>query len=80
MLTHYTLLAPSDAPIVEEKELFIASNPQSLEDFLKTELSGGRHVYCSFSQSQLHWSLIKTLKQREIKSISFYDGQALLLN
>lgn len=79
MLSHYTSVAIEQAPLHDERELFIASNVQSLEDFLKTELSSGRHIYCSFSQSKLDLCISKLLIRRRIKSISFYDGQTLLL-
>jgi|GEM_PF-6316073 len=78
MLTHYTSVAIEQAPLLDERELFIASNVQSLEDFLKTGLSIGRHIYCSFPLSCLDWGQRKIIKQREIKSISFLDGQVLL--
>jgi len=80
MLSNYSSIAIEDSPIVKQQELFIASNIQSLEDFLKTELSVGRHVYCSFSQSQLDWGLARSLMEREIKSISFFHGQTLIRN
>ena len=79
MLTNYTSVAIEQAPLLDESELFIASNVQSLEDFLKTELSIGRHIYCSFTQSQLDLCIAKLLTRRRIKSISFYDGQTLIL-
>ncbi|MEF1255800.1 MULTISPECIES: hypothetical protein [unclassified Vibrio] len=78
MLTHYSPIAFEKTPLIDERDLFIASNVQSLEDFLKTELSGGRHIYCSFSQSHLDWSVIRNIKHREIKSIGFVDGQTLV--
>lgn len=80
MLSNYSSIAIEDSPLVKEQELFIASNVQSLEDFLKTELSVGRHVYCSFNQSQLDWRLARSLIEREIKSISFFHGHMWLRN
>ncbi|MGL6316660.1 hypothetical protein [Vibrio sp. WXL103] len=58
----------------DEHTLFIASNNQSLDDFLKTPIASGKHVYCSFGQEQLDNHIKSTLNRRGVLSVSFNDG------
>lgn len=76
MLSQASLPSSERTPITD-KDLYIASHNDSLGDFLKKELSQGRHIYCSFTKAQLHGSLRRELKKREIQSISFIDGYTI---
>ncbi|MDN3683141.1 hypothetical protein QWZ04_22800 [Vibrio tapetis subsp. quintayensis] len=60
---------------IDERTLFIASSPDSLNDFLKTSLSEQKHVYCNFPSTQLNYLLRRALTAREILSISFQDAR-----
>ena len=74
MLADETPLIP-EKTLIEDKELFVASQPESLEDFFKTEISIGKHIYCSFPKEQFDGLLTRRSKQRQIKSIRFSDGE-----
>ncbi|WP_080967657.1 hypothetical protein, partial [Vibrio crassostreae] len=53
-----------------ETDLFIASHPDSLTDFLKTDLANHKHIYCCFSLSQFCFSFCRDLNARQVLSIS----------
>ncbi len=59
------------------REVFYASQLCSIEDFLKTDISMGSHIYCAFKLESMDQYLLKRLKLRAIKSISFSDGYTL---
>ncbi|CAK3808063.1 conserved hypothetical protein [Vibrio crassostreae] len=56
-----------------ETDLFIASHPDSLADFLKTELANNKHIYCCFPLSQF----CRDLNARQVRSISFQSAHTL---
>ncbi|WP_080992435.1 hypothetical protein, partial [Vibrio harveyi] len=61
----------------EEAGLFIASNTLSLDDFLKTDISLEKHVYCCFPLSEIDYVHYRDFKQRRLLSVSFTDGHTL---
>lgn len=60
-----------------ETDLFIASHPDSLTDFLKTELANHKHIYCCFPLSQFCFSFCRDLNARKVQSISFQNAHTL---
>lgn len=60
-----------------ETDLFIASHPDSLADFLKTDLANNKHIYCSFPLSQFCFSFCRDLNARQVRSISFQNAHTL---
>lgn len=57
-----------------ESDLFIASKLESLDDFLKTDIAKGKHVYCSFKRECVDPLLWRLLNEKKVESISFCDG------
>ncbi len=47
-----------------ETDLFIASHPDSLTDFLKIDLANHKHIYCCFPLSQFCFSFCRDLNAR----------------
>ncbi|BCL74166.1 conserved hypothetical protein [Vibrio nigripulchritudo FTn2] len=64
---------------VEESELFYASNKSSLEDFLRTDISLGKHVYLQAKRESVEHDryLLEELDKKEVQSISFNDAYTL---
>ena len=61
----------------DESGLFIASNTTSLEDFLKTEISVGKHIYCCFPVSHINYFHYQEFNKRRLLSVSFTNGYIL---
>ncbi|EHD1698885.1 hypothetical protein [Vibrio vulnificus] len=61
----------------DESGLFIASSLISLDDFLKTELANGKHIYCCFLANQLTYIHYKEFNKRHVASVSFQNGYTL---
>ncbi|RJX65869.1 hypothetical protein DZ860_21150 [Vibrio sinensis] len=61
----------------DNKRLFFVSSIEELNDFLSTDASQGRHIYCIFSQRVINPLIQKKLERQNIPSISFMDGHTL---
>ncbi|MCA3967018.1 hypothetical protein [Vibrio vulnificus] len=58
-------------------ETFIASNITSLEDFLKTPVSLGKSIHCTYPIFTLDSYIRRRLVEMDIQVISFSDGKVL---
>ncbi|HDM8170182.1 TPA: hypothetical protein P0E23_002802 [Vibrio harveyi] len=63
---------------VDDCDLFIASDINSMEDFLKTALSNNKRIHCTFSYYNLDMITLRELKKRKISSITFTCGKTIL--
>ncbi|CAH1531723.1 conserved hypothetical protein [Vibrio jasicida] len=63
--------------MMKEQHVFYATSPDSIEDFLRTEISVGKHIYCAFTCELLDDYLIASARKRQIVSIRFKDGQTI---
>ncbi|CAH1237645.1 protein of unknown function (plasmid) [Vibrio harveyi] len=66
-------------PPIEESNLFIASRIDSLDDFLKTDIAKGKHIYCSFQKEHIDIRLWALLSQKQVQSIRFNNGEISVL-
>lgn len=62
---------------VEDSLLFIASTPQSLDDFLKTTIASHKHIYCAYNLEDLDFWQRRLLLKRGVQSISFHNAHTL---
>lgn len=62
---------------IDESKLFIASSPQSLDDFLKTSISTHKHIYCTYHLEDLDFCQRRQLLKQGVKSISFHNAHTL---
>lgn len=62
---------------VEDSLLFIASAPQSLDDFLKTTIASHKHIYCTYNLEDLDFCQRRQLLKQGVKSISFHNAHTL---
>lgn len=62
---------------IDESKLFIASSPQSLDDFLKTSIATHKHIYCTYSLNDLDFCQRRQLLKQGVKSISFHNAHTL---
>ncbi len=54
---------------------FIASQVQTLEDLLKTNLCHGKNIYCQFDESEFSPSLQMLAEQRGVNKVLFMSKE-----
>ncbi|WP_099609461.1 hypothetical protein [Vibrio coralliilyticus] len=58
----------------DDRLMFIASNLDSLGDFLKTNIAEGKHIYCSVNSDLISSDFLLDLQRKKALSIRFIDG------
>ncbi|QFT13621.1 hypothetical protein FIV04_27060 (plasmid) [Vibrio sp. THAF190c] len=59
---------------INEDELFIASGPSSIDDFLKTTISKRKYIHCTFplmGKLELSTTVVRELNKQDIQWIHF---------
>ncbi|CAH7239722.1 hypothetical protein BCU71_21445 [Vibrio lentus] len=59
---------------VKEDELFIASGPSSVDDFLKTAISKRKYIHCTYpliGRLELSTTVVRELNKQDIQWIQF---------
>lgn len=64
----------------DEKELAIASNRTTLEDYLKTKVCSGLIIHCQFPYYKDTFFIKRRMKEIGVKAITFSDGTELSLS